>query len=274
MNHGDEPVSYQVSNNASLAILPYDVAEEGYTYLEPLNYTSAAANLRFSKKSIKVAPGKSIQVKVTVIPPKVDPRKHIMYGGYVQFKSSNRKTNYDISVPYFGLVGKQKDLPVFDVDTPYITSNNATIIYDKNDTLTIHRSNNDTDKAPQLSFRLLTGTRLVKFELLELASGKVIGDIFPPLTYLPRNTLTTERLINSLPLGGHYLPAAAAAAEKSNFTKPETSNNDEDDDDDYDSAPIPIGSYKIRVRALHLFGDPQKSTDFQAWESGTIKVVE
>ncbi|CAO3589594.1 unnamed protein product [Absidia cylindrospora] len=264
MNYGDTLVSYQISNNATLAILPYDVAEDGYTYLEPINYTSATAKLRLSKKSIKVAPGKSIQVKVTVIPPDVDPKKHIMYGGYVQFKSRNHKSSHDISVPYFGLVGKQKDLPVFDLNTPFITSDNSTVVYDKHDTLTIQRSNNDTDLAPQLSFRLLTGTRLVKVELLEHGSGKVIGDIAPPLTYLPRNTLTTKQLIYSLILDGYYYP-------KGNNTNAEKADNKDDDDN---GVYIPLGTYKIRVQALHLFGDPQKSDDFQAWESGSIKIVE
>jgi hypothetical protein len=260
-NYGDDFVSYQVVNDASLSVVPYNLQIEGYAYAEPINYTTSAAKLRLSRTIIRLGPKKTAQVTVTVIPPKVDPKQHIMYGGFIRFKSSNPKASQDLSVPYIGVVGRQKDLPMFDIDTPFImNASHASIAYDQDDTFVLHR--NDNASTINLVFRLLTGTRLLRYELVEVTTGEVIGQVLPEMTYQYRNTLDSTVQLYSLPLDGTYAPPMEQEA-----SSPDSENSDP-------SIPIPHGRYKIRVKALHLFGDPNKQGDFEIWESGIIKVVD
>jgi hypothetical protein len=124
----------------------------------------------------------------------------------------------------------------------------------------LHR--NDNASTINLVFRLLTGTRLLRYELVEVATDEAIGQVLPEMTYQYRNTLDSTVQLYSLPLDGTYAPPMEQEA-----SGPDSENSDP-------SIPIPHGRYKIRVKALHLFGDPNKQNDFEIWESGIIKVVD
>ncbi|SAM04891.1 hypothetical protein [Absidia glauca] len=269
-NDGEEHVSYHLFNNVSLGILPYNLAKNGYAYSEPINYTIAPAKLRFSKKFIKLSPGKSIKIKVTVIPPDTDPKQHVMYGGYIQLKSGNHSGTLDLSVPYFGVSGKQKDLPVLDSSTPFILDGvDSTIIYGTNDTLVFNQSSINDQPAPQLAIRFLTGTRRVLYELVDIINRTVIGYVLPPSSYLPRNTLGIGTKVYIHPLQGVYYATTRAPSSPSSFDD----DNDNDDDNDH-ALLIPPGTYRIRIRALHLFGNPNDSNDYELRETGNIQIVE
>ncbi|CDH52724.1 predicted protein [Lichtheimia corymbifera JMRC:FSU:9682] len=70
---------------------------------------NAKASIRISQKTIKLTLDKSAAIKVILTPPKTNPDEHIMYGGYIQFKSQT-PDNKDLTVPYFGIVGEQHKL--------------------------------------------------------------------------------------------------------------------------------------------------------------------
>lgn len=246
-------MQYQISNNVSLAVAPYDLAKSGYTYTQPISYTTDAAKLRISKKSIKVAPGKSVKIKVSVIPPKSDPKKHIMYGGYVQLKSSNKKNGLDLSIPYFGVVGHQKDLPIFDADFPYLSSDaDGKVAYEKGDTFVLHQRSKNAYAF--IITRLITPTALLQADVIDAKTKKVIGKAFPDQTYLARHTLNPGEQAQALRWDGTYLPKSS---------KPSSMNG----------IPVPQGTYNLKVRALHVFGNPKSDKDFDAWTSGPINVT-
>ncbi|KAJ8663400.1 hypothetical protein O0I10_000639 [Lichtheimia ornata] len=77
-------------------------ASNGYIFSEPVTYIdNAKASIRFSQKTIKLAPGKSATIEVTLTPPKTNPYDHIVYGAYIQFKRKVQATRislYPISV--------------------------------------------------------------------------------------------------------------------------------------------------------------------------------
>lgn len=265
-NGAEYHVSYYLTNNVSLGILPYNLAKYGYAYSEPINYTIASAKLRFSKKFIKLSPGKSMKIKVTVIPPDTDPKQHIMYGGYIQLKSGNHSRTHDLSVPYFGVSGKQKDLPVLDSSTPFIVDGvNSTIIYSASDTLVFNQSSTNDQPAPQLAIRFLTGTRRVLYELVDVINRTVTGYVFPPSSYLPRNTLGIGTTVYLHPLQGIYYATT---------TTPWPSSSDSLVDDEDHAFLIPAGTYRIRIRALHLFGNPNDPNDYESRETGNIQIIE
>lgn len=252
-NYGSKTVSYHISNNVSLAVSPYDVATSGYTYIQPINYTTSAAKLRISKKSIKVAPGKSVKVEVSVIPPNTDPKQHIMYGGYVQLSSSNKKAGLDLSIPYFGVVGRQVDLPIYDQDFPYLSSDSeGKVAYEKNETLILHQHNKTS--AAYIVTRFITPTALVQADVIDVKTKKVIGKAFPDQTYLPRNTLNPGEQAQVIRWDGSYLPKSFSLSSPKGI-------------------PVSHGTYNLRLKALHVFGNPKTDKDFDIWTSGRIKVI-
>ncbi|ORZ10087.1 peptidase S8/S53 domain-containing protein [Absidia repens] len=252
-NRGSKTVSYQISNNVTLSVVPYNRKESGYTYTQPISYTKSAAKLRISKKSIKVAPGKSVKVKVSVIPPNTDPKEHIMYGGYVQLKSSSKKNGLDLSIPYFGVVGRQKDLPIYDQDFPYLSSDSdGKVAYEQNETFVFHRSNKTA--AAYLITRFITPTALLQAEVVDVKTKKVLGKAFPDQTYLPRNTLNPGEQAQALGWDATYLPKSNKAS-------------------NLKGVPVPKGTYQLTLKALHVFGNPKSAKDFDVWTSGHIKVT-
>ncbi|KAI9303941.1 hypothetical protein BJ944DRAFT_231731, partial [Cunninghamella echinulata] len=255
-NRGDETVKYSIKNNVTLSIRPYNLKKSGYTYVQPINYTTDAAYLRFSKKFITLQPGESAKVQVRVYPPHTNPDEHIMYGGYIQFESQDTDTSLDLTVPYFGVVGKQKDLPIFDQPNgfPYLSNKeDGSIIFDKNETLVIHR---DSKKHPQqqsayLFSRFLTPTALIETELLDGRTGKVLGQAFKPFTYNPRNTLNEGEQTQYDKWTGKYFPSSSKSL---------TSIN------------APNGVYRLRMKALHVFGNPRVASDYDIWVSPLIHI--
>ncbi|KAI8374401.1 peptidase S8/S53 domain-containing protein [Radiomyces spectabilis] len=249
-NHGHSTITYQVINNVSTAIAPYDLKKSGYAPVEPTVNVKAAAKLRVSSNHIRVPPRSSKKVRVTVIPPRTDPKEHIMYGGFVQFKAlHNRHNNKDITVPYFGVVGDQRELPIFD-DSPYLSDITGSNIYGKNETFVFDPKDENT--TPYILFRLLTPTARIDAELLD-HKNKVIGYAFNGLEYLPRNTMNPENYMNVIGWSGTYVPKHPSNAPF--------------------AVPVPPGTYRFRWRALKLLGNPHKHRDYEVWESGPIKVV-
>ncbi|KAF7727536.1 hypothetical protein EC973_007422 [Apophysomyces ossiformis] len=252
-NHGHKTVSYEVVNKVSLTVVPYDLKTSGYTPLEPAEFTKkGGARLRFSKTHFRLAPGKTETVKVTVIPPKVNPKEHLMYGGFVEFKVQQKSAGVkDVHVPYFGVAGKQRDLPIFDPKyKPFVTDYKGAKVYTAKDTYVFDRSNVRT--TPFVVFRLVTATAELRPEIIDAKTNKVVGYAFNPIQYLQRNNLARKEYQNVQTWDGTYVPTFVP-------------------DSPY-SLPVKEGTYKIRFQALKLLGDPKKAKDWETWESGLIQV--
>jgi hypothetical protein len=246
-NKGSKTASYKLYNKPSTAIDPYDVEKTGYTFIEPVSTTSDAAKLRFSKKKIRIAPGKSEKITVTVTPPDSDPKDHIMYGGFIQLKSEHEGNAKDIHVPYFGIVGVQSELPIFDEGFPTIIDKKGKE-YPTNMTFVYDRSKNNTEPIPVI--RLLTPTAHIKADLLD-EDEDVIGKAFIGLDYMGRNFLTKSQYSNH-PWDATYIPSSVPGV----------------------SIPIPVpsGTYRIRFSALKLLANPTKKESWETWTSGEIEV--
>jgi hypothetical protein len=246
-NSGSQTITYELYNNVSIGISPYDRKNTGYTFLEPVSTASAPAKLKFSSKKFKLGAGKSKKITITVTPPKTNPLDHIFYGGFIQLKSQQQSAAKDIHVPYFGVVGTQSDLPISDEGFPTILDNSSNE-YLSNDTFIYDRSKNSTE--PTVYIRLLTPTAKIKAELLD-AKKKVIGEAFTGLIYLGRNFLTSAQY-TGLPWDGTYVPTGFGAS----------------------AVPIPAvaGDYYFRFSSLKLMADPKKSKSWEVWNSGKIVV--
>ncbi|KAI8073486.1 peptidase S8/S53 domain-containing protein [Gilbertella persicaria] len=247
-NHGSKTVQFDLTNDVATGISPYDESVTGYTPLEPVDNVKAAASLRFSKKTFKIAPGKSQKITVTVTPPNTDDKDHIFYGGFIHLKSKQQKSNVDVKIPYFGVKGKQNTLPIFDEDFPLLIDPKSAQ-YTSDDTFTYDR--NQTDTYPILVLRLLTPTAHVKADLLDTKTNKVIGQFLTGLDYLGRNFQTSEQY-DQYAWDSTYVPSSIADAPL--------------------PIPVPSGTYKFQVKALKLLADPSKASSWENWTSGPVIV--
>lgn len=247
-NHGKSPITYTISNNQSMAVTPYNVAQSGYTPLSPIAYSTDKATLRFSARRITVKPGKSVSVRVSVIPPKTNPKDHIHYGGFVQFKAD--KGAKTLHVPYFGVVGNNKDLPIFDKNFPGLYNPDLSVEYTGNQTYVIDRANLNAT-SPSIVYRLLSGTAYIEAQVLD-ANKQFIGYSETDLVYLPRNTLEKGAQISSTTWQGSYIPKGFKQTGA--------------------SIAAPDGYYYIKFRALKQLGNPAKNSDYEVWTSPRIQL--
>ncbi|ORX58332.1 subtilisin-like protein [Hesseltinella vesiculosa] len=244
-NNGPTTVAYTISNNASLSVSPYDFAQSGYAFTEPINYTSDAATLRITPNNVKVPAGGSVQVQVSVIPPATDPKLHIMYGGYVQLKSSAPDV-IDMSLPYFGVAGLERDLPIFDVNYPYLSNDSSG---------NSHLPTNTTISFPKkgsnlyMVTRFVTATQLVRYELLDGTTSLVLGNFLNDGIQIIRNYLDAGLQYYAQAWDGTYITPTNATW-----------------------GPPPAGTYRLKVSALKVFGNPNLPTDFETWTSGLIQL--
>lgn len=243
-NHGSDIISYEVINDVSTGVSPYNVQKSGYTPLQPAENLVAAAKLRFSTKSFKLGPGKSTEIKVTVTPPETDPKDHIFYGGYIRIKSNQEDKAKDLKVPYFGVAGVQKTLPIFDQGFPTIIDIQSKE-YGPKDTYTFDRSKKNA--FPITVLRLLTPSAKIKADLIDTKTNQVLGEFVYGLDFLGRNFLIEKRQFYQLPWDGTFIPPAALKR-----------------------STAPAGTYKLRFSALKNLGNPDDTKDWETWTSGPI----
>ncbi|KAL0084583.1 secreted subtilisin-like serine protease [Phycomyces blakesleeanus] len=250
INTGKARTTFKVVNEPSIAVAPYNRTAQGYATLAPTGFSNAKAKLTFSKTSVTLNAGQKTTVRVTVIPPKVNPKDHIMYGGYIRFKAGNQKTALDVTVPYFGVVGKQRDLPLFDKDYPYLSDPTGTPVFLKNQTYTYDRSNTKT--TPTIVYRLLTPTAKFDVDVLNAKTKKSIGKTLTDSTYIPRNTFATDNFMSGVSWDATYVPSSIS--------------------DIQDKVPVPSGTYILNLRALKLLGNPKDPKDWETYQTGPIVV--
>ncbi|CAO3635778.1 unnamed protein product [Cunninghamella echinulata] len=244
-NNGNELVTYQIKNKPSYSINPYDVEKSKYTLLPNISYKSLTAKLFISQTTVRVQPYQSIQVKVTVVPPKGNKNEHSMYGGYVYFKCSNNQVSNDISVPYFGVIGRQNDVSLF--GATFFTDSTLNDPIPLNKTITFHK---DSDLRV-INF-LNMGTRYFVKELIDKKTKKVIGYLEEPKSYIPRDGVK-ESPYETFSFGGVYFPLSSP----SSLSKKKL-------------IPIPKGVYNIVYKGLRMFGNINNPKDYDTWVSNDI----
>lgn len=265
-NYGAERVSYRIFNNASVSLSPLHPSIFGYARPGSVSRTFNYAKIEFSMDQLVLLPGQSQIVQVSVNPPNTDPLEHVMYGGFIQFQSLDNTTK-DLHVPYFGVVGSQRDLPVLD-ESYYIALNNVT-----NTTYNAYESIAFNLESPReeslfIRFRLFSPTLVVKGELLLNRNNNtrdILGYAFPPLTYLQRDIFGIRNRRSPAIWSGHYITSLPYnILDYSEETVPEIPP------DLY--MPITAGNYSIKISALKQFGEMKNEQDWESFIIGPIIV--
>ncbi|KAI7848227.1 peptidase S8/S53 domain-containing protein [Circinella umbellata] len=253
-NKGHSIASYELVNSVSVSIVPYN-STSNYKFVKPATFINTdPARLRFSKKTIRLGPGATSDITVSVIPPHTNPDEHIMYGGYVQLKSTIPHQAKDISVPYFGIVGNQNDLPIFDEGGPFVTDVELKTAYTSKDTYIFDLKNLTT--TPLFYMFLRMGTRHISTPIYNVENNKRLGYAFPLLNYMPHDVSTGP--LPLIPWNGTYF---------------ETEQNTIDDI--ISDTPILVKSghsYRIGFEALKIFGDPRNKADWETWDSCIFEI--
>lgn len=249
-----EAITYRIYNNASVAITPFDRANSGYKLLSPAPNTNAPAQINFSVSELSLAPGQSGLVTVTVIPPATNPLDHVMYGGYIQFHP-NTTSAKALHIPYFGMVGRQRNMPIFEVnheDFVIGVKNEEVLEYNITDTIVL--KNNSW--LVGLQYLTSVPTMIIKSELV--LGQQVLGQVWPIQRYVKGgysgNSFWDGQYFNApfdfssvSPIQNHTL----GATEVLNVTD---------------------GTYHIRISALKLSGDMNNDNDWDSFMAGPFIV--
>ncbi|KAG2218799.1 hypothetical protein INT45_005446 [Circinella minor] len=256
-NNGDSIAWYEITNHVSISIDPYNQTSDisAYEFNSPPQYIdNGTAHLRFSRKTIKISPGSSTEVQVTVTPPETDPKLHIMYSGFIEFKSKLPNSHKDMTVPYIGIVGNQRELPIFDTKLNCIAADR---LYELDELYTFDRNNESTQFVIGMVFT--TPSKLIVFRLYDYGTKMELGYALKPMKNRYRDDGSKARIGTDLWDGSYYETLPPSNLER---TLPVPQKHE-----------VKPGKYQIVVQALKLFGDPNNKNDWEDWTSNVIQVV-
>ncbi|KAI9276993.1 peptidase S8/S53 domain-containing protein [Phascolomyces articulosus] len=258
-NHGAKDLTFNLVHGPALSVQGYDKNNlSDYTPLEPITFSvqdNSVATISFNKQHIQVSAGDSVDIQLSLKPPSYfAPNSHAIYGGYIGIETVDKTLS--ASVPYIGMVGNMSRLPILDRSSagvypfPSIGNYDGTILKE-----------NETGKftallQPTVLVRLLTGTPLLDLQVIKDGDKdkkyNVIGTIpFDEMSHesrawLPRNTRSitpSSTVFHAYKWDGQYKSGLG------------------------EERYVESGTYRIRVRALHVFGDRENVKDWDEWLS-------
>lgn len=254
-NTGNKPVTYNVGQVS--AITMYSLAASG-SQVQPFpnDAVDAYAKLSFSKDKVTLAPGASASVDVSATPPNgVDVKRLPVWSGYVTINGTDGTS---LSMPYQGVSGSMLASTVLDSDNAWIAlsgdKNSAPVTANQTFTLPKQGAGGDNGKLPAFVVAL------------SLGSKNVTGFLQPMTTCPPNSTYeykgfktigqpsTFPALYNSRAVPGAFL------------------NNGGWDGSLNDGSYAPAGKYRLIVRALRVFGNPNKDSDWDTAISPGFKI--
>ncbi|KAF9206965.1 hypothetical protein BGZ49_001506 [Haplosporangium sp. Z 27] len=111
-NNGKVPVQYSVEILPAAGLLPFD---RSMMVEKSPRIVTAEASAKIAQNTITVAPGSSATVDLTFTAPDTDPRKYVIYSGYVRFTPDTVTAEAPvIHVPFMGMKGDYKSVHILD----------------------------------------------------------------------------------------------------------------------------------------------------------------
>jgi hypothetical protein len=203
----------------------------------PNTIAESWATISFSSNRVIVPAGRSANVTVEFTPPAgLNATLLPVYSGFISIGEK-------LSLPYLGVVGNMRVVPVITAETVYLAQGYAPA--PANSSYTIPRPDpenppmtdrGDTMATPNVYISLTVGSSLLRVEVLQ--DEKEVGALAGfPLTYVARGEV--RAFFNGLMADGRVLNE---------------------------------GSYRIRVSALRLFGNEERKEDWDVFESASFAV--
>jgi subtilisin family serine protease len=259
-NDSTEDRLFAISHLPSMSVR--GIGADGVIPNEP-EQRNSPANMLTRTPKVYIKARSSARISIDIVEPANLPvNEYWVYSGFVDIRpvaGPNGKPVTDadlhrVSVPYLGVKGRMRDLRVLRISDqmpslrPMGQPDHSAGSFNQPQTYTMQ--NND---CPELAFRLEMPSELVKIQLHEADTNKMLGDVPGFITeQLGRHELTAEnkQMKNIWP--GIYTTIDGKA--------PFTTKSAAD------------GRYYIKIMALHIFGNPNNEKDYDIWKSPIITI--
>ncbi|KAG6008140.1 hypothetical protein E4U21_004897 [Claviceps maximensis] len=254
-NIDKKPASYKITHVPTITM--YTFSANGSIYVQPFpnDASHAAATLRFSETNITLRGGQTKTITVSAIPPKgVDAKRLALWSGYI---AVNGTDGISLSLPYQGLTGSLHQQIVLAPSDTYISRSS-----DKADTPSAVASNTTfvipgpgnvklNDSLPQLTVNMAFGSRMMRADIVSLNPD-------------PENKTVTTDVWGVKTIGQPFgFPNLWVTRGISKFPWDGQLNS---------GSYVPPGSYKFVVRALRIFGDEKKESDWDVSTSPAVSI--
>lgn len=249
-NFGSKAVTYRLGNSPALSMSTLG-RQSGRPLEFPNSIIAAAAHLDFSDTSVRIPPNgrANITVKPTLVTGSgFEDYLLPIYSGYVTINGSNGE---DLAIPYLGVDGSMYSALVMTRDEPtngfppeaassFRNKTVFTVPYPSPDRLPLAPSFGTNDASPSINFNLNFGTRILRADVIPLSSNYS----------RPTTTVLGRRIAGSV--AGYPKQYLSRMPQYVSF-----------DGTLDDGTIVPEGEYRVSIRALKIFGDPDKPYDYE-----------
>ncbi|RSL59936.1 hypothetical protein CEP54_007075 [Fusarium duplospermum] len=240
-NRHSKAVTCRLTNTPAATVQCFDPSLERVPKYNETSLLSAQARLKFSQDVITISAGGKRTVTVTPILPSFDAKLLPVYSGFIFVHASTGQIS---SLPYLGVAAKMRSFDVIQAKDNYLVSSNDTDTHlGPNHKFTIPCNVTDDDTTPSLQVQLVMGTEMMRLDVVPTdphATGtkKVLGvDITGEVPGYPIRYVDRRGFIE-------YFSGMLESGSRA-----------------------PEGSYKLLLRALNVFGDPENPKDWSSIET-------
>ncbi|KAH9817285.1 subtilisin protease [Melampsora americana] len=240
----------------------------------PIN-THPPADMKTDFQTFQLAPGETKNIAVTFIPPRgLDRTVLPVYSGYVYLRTDSECERH--SIPYYGVYGSMRTQKYinYGADTDPWTQYKLPRISNSNRTTPAKPFSFAVDDIPWMRYRLNMGTPWSQLDLA--TSDSVLGPRVAAAAGPEVNIRLTESTFRGVKLLGRINQSNNTFANRPGATvtfvqpiyglmNPYTNLTA--------VANIPNGRYRLLLRVLAIFGNPQVPTDYDAYLSEEFTVA-
>ncbi|KAM0196020.1 hypothetical protein ACHAPA_004653 [Fusarium lateritium] len=232
-NTGKKELTLDVSHIPTKSVYTLE-ADSIYASAFPNDVADAHATLKFSEAKVSIGAGESVTIEVVPTPPEGLVAKRLaLWSGYIAVNGSDGTS---LSLPYQGMTGSLHDAQVLGSDDTWISKSNdktklAPVPANTTFILPVQGQNATEEKpAPALAWNLALGSAKLEAELI--------------------------------PVGGNSTKSLGAPAGFPMLWNPMGKGSVVWNGKLADGGYAPAGKYKVAYRALRIFGDEKKETDW------------
>ncbi|ORX51670.1 subtilisin-like protein [Hesseltinella vesiculosa] len=257
-NFSDDHKIYEVDHLPTMGVNGYDFNKSAVP-MEKAEYKQASALVAFEQEVIEVNGKGSKSLNIKFAPPRwIEELDHVIYGGYIRLRQVDKQgemiDSKAIHVPYYGVLGSQYELPIFDYKQgyPYIGMANGKPIHSGTRSRRRPAYNFQDGDVLNLFMRLGNPSTVVKCEVIS-GDGMWAGYIpHYDNIWVARNDHSDEFFDYAIHWHGH-------------LTMDLYSN----------TAPVETqpGTYHIILSALKIFGNASVPRDWETWTSFDFDII-
>ncbi|KAK7408332.1 hypothetical protein QQX98_009480 [Neonectria punicea] len=253
-NTGREDVELEISHVPAVTV--YTLVENTiYPDSFPNEFASTQATVKFSENKVTIGAGESVTIEALPTPPKgLQANRLPVWSGYIAINSTDGTS---LSIPYQGLTGSLHDSTVLGPEDTWISksTDENLLPVPENTTFTLPKPGTITDPAEVNTTTSIPFPALVWF--LALGSSKLRADV------VPIKSNSTSQPVYDVPRNGSLGQVVGFPL----LWSPMSSNSVAWSGELADGSYAPAGLYRIVYRALRIFGDEKKDSDWDKSES-------